>query len=392
MRKVVVKGKDFDVAMHPWIYSKRVVDAGEAEPGEAVLVYSTKGKLLGSAIYNPKSKIALRLYSRERAEMDYYFIKERIMRAEKIRRVLYPEDNAYRMVFGECDGIPGLVVDRYNTGFVIQILSIGIERRKRDVVEALVDLFDPEFIYEKSDAVSRREEGLPEREGILYGSLPDPLIIQVSGIKYKVDLVSGQKTGFFFDQRDNRIIVERYAKNKHLALDLFSYTGGFTLHLLRAGVKKVYAVDRSKRALKLLQENLELNGFDPSRVVIFEKDVFDFLDEMILTGEQFDFIIIDPPSFTHKREGVESALKGYRTIHDRAIRLLSPEGLIATFTCAHYVTGEDLLGTFWAASKALGRPFYLFERLHQSKDHPVLLGFSESEYLKGFLLGEVNYG
>lgn len=391
MQKVVVKGRDFEIALHPWIYSKRVMDVGEAVPGDTVLVYSTRGKFLGSAIYNPKSKIALRFYSKEKVELDYFLIKERIMRAEKIRKVLYPHDNAYRMVFGECDGIPGLVIDRYNEGFVIQILSIGIEKRKRKVVEALVDLFDPTFIYEKSDAVSRKEEGLPEREGLIYGSLPNPLVIEISGIKYKVDLVSGQKTGFFFDQRENRIIVEKYAKGVHLALDLFSYTGGFTLHLLRAGAKKVYAVDRSRKALELLVENLELNGFEPSRVVIFEKDVFDFLDEMILTGEQFEFVVIDPPSFTHKKEGVESALKGYRTIHDRAIRLLSPGGIIATFTCAHYITGDDLLGTFWSASKALGRSFYLFERLYQSKDHPVLLGFSESEYLKGFLLGDVQY-
>lgn len=391
MQRVVVKGSLTEGLAHPWIFKKRIVDAGEAKPGDAVLVYNTKGQFLGSAIYNPNSKIALRFYSKEKAELDYFLIKERILKANEERQNLYPDERAYRLVFGESDGIPGLVIDRYDTGYVIQILSLGIEKRRRDVVESLIDLFDPEFIYEKSDAVSRREEGLADREGLLYGELKGPLIIEVAGVKYYVDLEKGQKTGFFFDQRDNRVIVEHHARGARLALDLFSYTGGFTLHMLKAGVEKVYAVDRSKPALELLVKNLELNGFERSRVILFEKDVFDFLDEMILTGEQFDFIVVDPPSFTHKKEGVDSALKGYKALHDRVLRLLAKGGYVATFTCSHYIKGEDLLSTFFSMARNQRRQFHLLKRLFQSRDHPVLLGFDESTYLKGFLLREVTY-
>ncbi len=387
MNKVTIKGKKWHF-FHPWVYSKDLVDPGDAQPGDCVLVYTTKGHFVGSAFYNPNSKIALRFYSRERREFDYHFVREKILKALEWRRSLYPGETSFRLLFGESDGVPGLVVDLYGRGIVIQVLSLGVEKRKRDVVDALIDVLNPEFVFERGESTLRAEEGLPQESRLHYGDIPQELIIKVNGIKYLVDIQVGQKTGFFFDQRDNREIVASYAKGEK-ALDLFCYTGGFTLHLLKAGIKKVYAVDRSEGALSILKRNVELNGFEPDRVVIIEKEAFQFMDEMMLSGIKFEVIVIDPPSFAKKRKQVEEALSGFRVLHDRAIRLLEPGGIIATFSCSHYITPDDLEESFRTPAMKIGRNFVIVERLYQAKDHPILLGFKESEYLKGFLFKEI---
>ncbi len=386
MKRVTVKGRAKDYLTHPWIFSGKVVEDGGAAPGEAVLVYTTKGVFLGSAIYNPKSKIALRFYSRAKEELDYIAIKNRIYNAHLRRSRVIRKEKSYRIVFGESDDLPGLIIDRYGSGFSIQIISIGMEYRRGHIVDALVDLFNPEFIYEHSDSALRKEEGLPPRSELVHGELPDEVIIESAGMKYIVDIAGGQKTGFFFDQRNNRRIVEFYSRGASKGLDLFSYTGSFALHMLKGGVEIVYAVDRSASALELLKKNAELNGFERKRIVTFNKDAFDFLDEMALTSEKFDFIVLDPPSFTRKRSKVREALKAYRVLHEKAIALLNDGGFIATFSCAMYVGRDELLDSFYQAARKMRKNFYVLEHLHQAKDHPVLLGFPESEYLKGFLL------
>ena len=386
MRSVKVKGRSKDYIAHPWIFRDKVADAGDAQPGENVLVFTTKGAFIGSAIYNPKSKITLRFYSRAREELDYIGLKFRLMQADQVRQTLLPGETSYRMAFGESDDLPGLIIDRYENGFVIQILSLGMEIRRNAVLNALIDAFEPQFVYERSDSMLRIEEGLNQRSGLLYGELPEELIITSAGVKYHVDVAHGQKTGFFFDQRENRLALERYAKGVKRALDLFSYTGGFTLHLLKGGAKVVYAVDRSRPAIELLKQNVELNGYSSQRVLTFVKDVFEFLEEMSLAGEKFDLIVIDPPSFAKKRKDIGEALGAYRTLHEKAIALLNDGGYIATFSCARYISEADLIGSFYVAARRLGKSFYLVEHLHQAKDHPVLVGFPESEYLKGVLL------
>ncbi len=390
MKKVWVKGSVGWHKIHPWIYRKNVkrIDP-DLEGGEYCAVYHEKGGFIGSAIYNPKTNIALRFYSRKEEPLEYQTIKLSIERALFYRKRYLPDEDSFRVVFGESDSLPGLVIDKYNKGIVFQIHSLGFERRRGDVIDAITDLFDPEFIVEKSNSHARREEGLERRNEVVFGDPPEELVITQSGFKYIVDVKEGQKTGFYFDQRDNRKKVAQYAQNAEKALDLFSYTGGFTLHLLNRGVKKVYAVDQSERALELLIKNLELNGFDRERVITFEKDVFDFLDEMILANESFDLIVIDPPAFAKGKKGVEGALKGYTILHDRAIRLLKRGGIIATFTCSQVISEEDLMLTLTKASQKLERHFYIMERLGQPVDHPILLGFPQSHYLKGFIVREV---
>ncbi len=385
MKRITVKGRAKDYLTHPWIFLDKVVEDQGAAPGEAVTVYTTRGIFLGSAIYNPRSKIALRFYSRQKEELDYLAIKSRIFAAHLRRSRVIRKEKSYRVVFGESDDLPGLIIDRYAQGFVFQILSVGMEHRRGHIVDAIVDLFNPDFVYEKSDSALRREEGLPPRSELAYGELPEELIIESAGMKYHIDIESGQKTGFFFDQRNNRRIIEFHARNAERGLDLFSYTGGFALHMLKGGVKTVYVVDRSAQALQTFVKNLELNGFSRNQAVIFNKDAFDFLDEMLLTSEKFDLIVLDPPSFTKKRHRVREALSAYRTLHEKAISLLNESGLIATFSCAMYIGKDDLLSSFHQAAKRMRKRFYLVEHLHQSKDHPILLGFPESEYLKGFL-------
>ncbi len=388
MEKVKVKGKYF--LGHPWIYSKKVVETGNARPGDSVLVYTTKGRFIGSAIFNPNSTLALRVYSRGHVEFDYPFIKERIYKALEYRKKIYPDADSFRVVFGESDYLPGLIVDKYNKGFVFQILSLGVERKKREIINALVDVFDPEFIYEKNDSLKRKDEGLEPVKRVVYGELSGPIEIQENGLKFLVDIENGQKTGFFLDQRENRAIVRKYARDVENALDLFSYTGGFTLNLLKAGVKRVFAVDRSSTAIKILEENVRLNGFDSTRVITFKKEVDDFLNEMLFAGEKFDLVIVDPPAFTHKRRSKENARKGYIALHDGVLNVLKPGGMVFTFSCSQYIGEDDLLDSFYQAARKYGREFYVLEKLIQAKDHPILLGFPESFYLKGFVLKEVN--
>ena len=387
MEKVRVKGKYY--FGHPWIYSKKVVETGDARPGDSVLVYTTRGKFVGSALFNPNSTLALRVYSSSYVEFDYPFIKERIFKAREYRESIYPGASAYRVVFGESDYLPGLIVDKYGDGLVFQIFSLGVEKKKREVINALVDVFNPAFIYEKNDSLKRNDEGLQPIKRLVYGELSGPVEIEENGIKFLVDIENGQKTGFFLDQRENRAIVRKYAKGVEKALDLYSYTGGFTLNMLQAGAERVFAVDRSSTAIKLLEENVKLNGFDHTRVITFHKEVDDFLNEMLFSQEKFDLIIVDPPAFTHKRRSKENAIRGYIGLHDGVLRVLKPGGVVFTFSCSQYVGEEDLLDSFYQAARNQRRQFYVLEKLIQAKDHPILTGFPESFYLKGFVLKEV---
>ncbi len=384
MKRVIAKVPP-DI-LHPWIYSKRVADPGDAQPGDDVLVYNTRGEFIGSYLYNPNSILTLRRYSRRQEPLDFIAIKDRLYRAYELRKYLFrgTSETSYRVVFGESDALPGLIVDKYDKGLVFQITTLGMEKRREWVVKALEDVFQPEFLVEKSDSSGRREEGLPPRTEVVFGTVEGPLTIEVEGIRYRVHLLEGNKTGFFFDQRYNRLRLTRWAKGR--ALDLFSYTGGFTLHLLKGGVKKVFAVEINLNHLNLLKENVTLNGFDLNRVVTFHKDVFHFLDEMLLSGESFDVIVLDPPAFTHKRGGKSGALRGYRLLHDRVLRLLAPGGFLATFSCSMHVSDRDLLESVERSARALKRQLVVIERFQQSPDHPILLGFPESEYLKGWLL------
>jgi 23S rRNA (cytosine1962-C5)-methyltransferase len=386
MKTIIIRGRAEDYRLHPWIFRRNVDEADVDRPSD-VVVRTRAGKLVGSGLYNPEGILAIRMYSGDERPYDYHLIKERLQTAQRRREEQVSGETSYRLAFGESDHLPGLIVDRYGDGFTIQILSLNVERKRDEVVKALEDLYDPAFIYDKSVSALRRDDGLCDRSELLYGALPEELVIEQAGLKFRVDVEGGQKTGFFFDQRDNRMIIEGHSSGKK-CLDVFCYTGGFTLHMLRGGARMVYSVDRRSEVLEVLKRNLELNGFDKKKVLTFPEKAIDFLDKMILANEQFDVIVLDPPSFTHKKTGAAMAHEGYVALHNRALRLLARGGVIATFSCSYYVRGQDLITSMLKAAKSLDRRFHVLEHMHQSKDHPILLGYPESGYLKGFLFQE----
>ncbi len=388
MKRVKVKGPLSRYGTHPWIFSGNVLDADDAEKGDNVLVFNRRGKFMGSALYNPDSDIVLRFYSRKKEPLGYAEIKERLFIARE-KRIKFKgfEEDAYRVVFGESDMLPGLIVDRYGRGFVLQFSSYGMYRRKKLIVDAIYDLFEPEFIYEKNIKHSAREEGIPEEKGLLFGELPEELIVKINNLSFFVDIEGGQKTGLFLDQKQNWLLMEPFAREKDV-LELFSYQGGFTMHLLRGRAKRVYVVDSQKKALDILFKNLKLNGFKEKRLVPFNEDVFKFLDEFSSSQINFDLIIIDPPSFARSRKTREKGLKAYYNLVDMALKYLKSRGQIAVFSCSSYIKREDLLDVLKNVFDANGRTFRLIKEFTQDYDHPELLSFPESRYLNGFLMEE----
>ncbi len=388
MRKVQVKGRPEAYTLHPWIYRSSFLGP-DADPGEAVVVYTARGKLVGSGFYAPTSFIALRLYSRQAEPFTFLTLKERLDQARVFRETRYPGTSTYRLAFSESDGLPGLIVDRYGSGLVFQINAWAFEVRRRDVVDALVDLFDPEFILEDSDSAARKKEGLTPRREVLHGHLPDTHTFELNGFTWSIRFEEGQKTGFFLDQRDNYMEIERLSRGRRI-LDVFSYVGGFTLHALRGGAREVYAVDVSPQALDQLRENVRRH-FHEAPVFTFPGHAFQVLDQLILAGERFDGIILDPPAFAKEKKAVPRALSGYDRLHEKAMKLLAPGGWLVTFSCAYQVQESHLLESLERAARRVGRRFRILKVLRQAEDHPVLLGFPESAYLKGILVEEVPF-
>ncbi len=387
MKRVKVKGPVTRYARHPWIFSGNIFYA-EGEKGDNVEVYTRKGQFLGSALYNPDSDIVLRFYSRKKEPLGYAEIKERIFNARKKRiKERGFEEEAYRVVYGESDHLPGLIVDKYKSGFVIQFSSYGMCKRKKHVIDALFDLYEPEFIYEKSIKHAAKEEGIPEEKGLLLGEIPEELTVRINDLLFRVDIENGQKTGLFLDQKENWLKLERYAAEKDV-LELFSYQGGFTMHFLRGRAKRVYAVDSSESAINILKENLKLNGFKEKRLVPFAEDVFRFLDEFSSAQIKFDFILIDPPSFARSGRTKGKGLKAYFNLVDMALKYLKQGGMMAVFSCSSYIKRDDLMEVLKGVFDANLREFRVLEEFTQGYDHPELLSFPESRYLSGFLVEE----
>ena len=385
-----MKGDVTRYLLHPWVYSNNVIN-GDAEKGDCVEVYTKNKKFLGSAIYNPDSSISLRFYSRDKQELDYLAIKKRIIIALKRRRLFFGEGDSFRVVFSESDMLPGLIIDKYGDGVVVQINSYGMEKRRRDVFNAILDVLDPVFLYEKSTSYARLQEKLKPREKLIFKKFEDlnlsEYIIEEDGIKIMVDIEKGQKTGYFLDQRINRRKIEKWAEGA-TGLDLFSYTGGFTLRMLKR-MRKVYAVDISEDALNILKKNLQLNNFSNNRCLAEKKDVFEFLDEAVYYKIKFDFIVIDPPALIRKAEGKRKVINAYNRLLRNSIKLLSKGGVIAIFSCSNYIKWEGMYNILKEGTGYSGRNFVILEMMSQSPDHPVLSTFPESEYLRGFLIKEV---
>jgi 23S rRNA (cytosine1962-C5)-methyltransferase len=359
------------------------------EPGETVEVVSSRGDFLGWGALSPQSQIRVRVWSWDRGEIvNREFFKNRIAAAAALREGLLPDQvsNAYRLIHGESDGLPGIVVDRYGDVLVLQSLSAGAEYWKEIITDALVEVTGVPRVFERSDLEVRSLEGLERRVGPLYGGEPPDLItIWEHGLEYLVDIRSGQKTGFYLDQRENRKTVRSYCQGREV-LDCFSYSGGFTLNALRGGARSVEAVDISRDALALVQSNLAQNDLPEDRVSLREGDVFQELRRYRDKRRSFDMVILDPPKFAATRSQVSRAARGYKDINLLALKLLRPGGLLTTFSCSGGLDADLFQKIVAGAALDAGREAQIIDRLDQAADHPVALNFPEGSYLKGLVV------
>ncbi|HEV2836129.1 MAG TPA: class I SAM-dependent rRNA methyltransferase [Pyrinomonadaceae bacterium] len=364
---------------HLWIYRSDVVDA-DAEGGAAVTVKDERGNLVGKALYSDASQIALRFLTQTNEEIDHAWWRRRIREAAARRSI--PEDtNAYRLVYSEGDLLPSLIVDRYNDVLVLQTLSQGTESFKSTIVEILVEEFHPRAIVERNDARVRELEGLPLISATVYGDLPGELEILQHGLKFIVSPGAGQKTGSFLDQRENRLAARAAAQttNRGRALDCFTFNGAFALHL--AGVcEEVIGIDISGDAVAAAKQNAQIN--DLGNVEFREANVFDALREMEASGARFDAIVLDPPAFAKNRASLKSAIRGYKEINLRALKLLNAGGVLVTCTCSYHVSEDLFLEIVDQAAIDAHRRVQIVEKRMQASDHPVLLGMPETYYLK----------
>jgi 23S rRNA (cytosine1962-C5)-methyltransferase len=375
---------------HPWIFSGAIgAVQGSPKSGDTVELRAAGGGFLAWAAYSPASQIRARVWSFDEAEVPQpELFRKKIEAALALRRAAIPAQagDAFRLVHGESDGFPGLIADRYADVLVVQILSAGCERWRELLIESLRDLTGCARVYERSDTEARELEGLAPRAGAVSGAEPDgPIRILEHGIKYEVDVVSGQKTGFYLDQRDNRRRVGLLAGGREV-LNCFCYTGGFALSALSGGARSVLSVDSSAPALELARRNFDLNGLPAGRSDWLEADVFGALRKLRDEGRQFDLVVLDPPKFAPTPKDAAPAARGYKDINLNALKLLRPGGLLATFSCSGGVSPELFQKIVAGAAADAGVSLVLRERFSAAPDHPVLVEFPEGEYLKGLLL------
>lgn len=390
--KVFLKaGKEKSVLrFHPWIFSNAIERIeGEAAAGDAVEVFSRQGDWLAWGVYSPLSQIRIRLWSWDKDKpIDLELIRNRLNKAIHLRRSyrLWGETNCLRLVHAESDGIPGLIVDQYEQYLVIQSLNWGIERRKDLIVRELVSITGISNVFERSDGEARKLEGLGDQIGSLHGAEPPPTIRVIeNGIQYEVDIRNGHKTGFYLDQKANRLRVMGYTQEKEV-LDCFCYNGGLTLPSLVGGAKQVTCIDESAEALELLRRNLKLNRLSPDKVLPICGDVFQKLREFRDRGQSFDLIILDPPKFAPTIAHISKASRGYKDINLLALKLLKEGGILVTFSCSGGVSLDLFQKIVFGAALDAKRRVRILEYLHQAADHPIGLSFPEGSYLKGLIL------
>ncbi|MGC8777662.1 MAG: class I SAM-dependent rRNA methyltransferase, partial [Candidatus Caldatribacteriaceae bacterium] len=366
----------------PWVYQGEC-EGDDLPPGTVVIIQDWRGKILGKGHFNPRSRIALRILTRDAEEnIDSSFFRRRIERALRYREryVFRPDTDCYRLVFAEADFLPGLIVDQFGSYLVVQILTAGMEQHRGVIGETLQTLLSPRGIYERSDVSVREFEGLPLRQGFWGKEFDTRVEVREHGLRLLVDLALGQKTGYFLDQRDNRLFLAPFVRGGRV-LDCFSYIGGFGLHAASFGAREVVGVDISEEAVKLASHNARLNGFEG--VIRFEvANAFDFLREMDGQKERFDVVILDPPAFVKSKQALSGALRGYKEINLRAMKILSPGGILVTSSCSHHLSPELFVDLIQDASLDVKRRVRILAERGQALDHPVLLGYEESRYLK----------
>jgi 23S rRNA (cytosine1962-C5)-methyltransferase len=363
---------------HPWIFRSDVTDASLAGPGDTVHVLDSRGQFLGQAHYSAASQIALRMLGRSPEPVD---IAARIATAQRFREQVVTDSDAYRLVHAEADFLPALIVDRYGDCFAIQTLDQAMDRATMEVVAALEAQFSPRAIVARNDTAVRTLEELPREIKLLAGALDGPATVRMNGFQMEADLLHGQKTGIFLDQRENYLAAARYATGR--ALDCFTSTGGFALHLART-CERVEAIDSSGPALAAAGRNAERNEI--WNVTFREADVFDVLSSYSSARLTFDTIVLDPPAFAKSRKQIEGAMRGYKDINLRALRLLGPGGVLVTCSCSHHVSEAMLLEVVAEASLDAGRTLRVLDRRTQAQDHPILLTVPETMYLKCLIL------
>jgi len=382
MAGIVVKPRARILHGHDWVFSSEVLKVfGSPADGDVISLKDGKDRLIGSAIYNSKSQIVARRFSRRRQDLDIDFFRRRIAQASEYRDRRDVDPKLRRVVWSESDGLPGVITDRYGDHFVLQTLTRAMDMRKDLITAAIVDVFGDVTIVERNDVSVRRAEGLELRKGILRGTASQ-ITIEIEGVKLELDLLHGQKTGFYLDQRHNYGIVAEYARDRRV-LDCFTNQGAFALTCARAGAAEVTGVEESAENIAAANRNAVRNEVKARWI---EQDVFQFLRGAEKAGAQYDLIVLDPPSFTKTRSGLRDALRGYRELHMRAFKLLSKDGLLATFSCSHHVSDAAFSETITDALVDARRSARRLRRFEQAPDHPVLPAIPETEYLRGFLL------
>lgn len=372
---------------HPWVYSNEIENIeGSFEPGDIVDVYNFKKRFIGRGYINPKSQITVRIMTRDKNEnIDIDFFRKRIRAAWEYRKKVI-ETSCCRVVFGEADFIPALIVDKYGDYLVIQTLALGIDVWKDTIVKVLNEIFEPKGIYERNDVPVRELEGLEQKKGFLSDPFETTVETEENGVKFYVDIANGQKTGYFLDQKENRASIKDIVKDADV-LDCFCHTGSFSIHAAHFGAKSVLGIDISESAVEFAKKNATLNGYDD--ICKFEvHNTFDVLHEWVKEGRKYNVVILDPPAFTKTRSALNGAIKGYKEINLRAIRLVKPGGFLVTCSCSHFMYPELFMEVIMDAARDDRKTLRQVEFRTQAKDHPVLVNSNETLYLK-FIIYQV---
>lgn len=373
---------------HQWIFSNEIDKMEDVNRnGEVVELFTSSNKFLGKGFYNKNSLIAYRHLTDKDEEIGKAFIFKRISLANSLRKKLIPSRNIYRMVNSESDFLPGLIIDKFDDKFSLQIFSFGMNEYLDVIKEILIENFKAGLIVEKNNNELRVLEGLIKTEGVIHNpenNEDKTFAGEIDGIKYKIDLLSGQKTGFYLDQCENRVLLRKYIKENYSVLDLFCNEGGFALNASFAGAGRVIAVDSSEQSIKTAKENAAINSLPEIQFIC--RDVFDYVNDLFQTKDRFDLIILDPPSFTKSKKNLFTALKGYHELNYKAMRLLKPNSLLFTFSCSHHINENNFEDVLLKSAVEAKRKIQILEFRNCSFDHPVLPQMNETKYLKGYLL------
>ena len=378
MAGIIVKPRSRIFHGHDWVYASEIQKTfGNPEPGDVISLKDFRDRPLGTAIYNPNSQIVARRISRRKQKLELEFFLRRIKQAIELRQRSGMDERLCRLVWSESDALPGVIVDRYGDHLILQTLTLSMFKHIDLIKQALVELLEPASVILRNDSAMLKVEGIPENIEVIHGCNPGPFQIDAQGTQYEVDLIDGQKTGLYLDQLDAHQAIKKYVEGKRV-LDVFCNQGGFALAAAKAGAAEVTAVDISESAIEATQRNAEINGVS---IKAIKHNAFDFLKHC---EDSYDVVVLDPPSFTRNKKTLNDAMRGYKEIHLRGLKILEKDGYLSTYCCSHHASRQLFLENVISASVDAKRTVRLVENHHQRLDHPVLPAIPETEYLKGF--------